>query len=84
MFLTNLCTSGFRGRWPAKTTTGSRETLENPPTGKLLKEKNLKLARSGGHLGGQLTRATDPETWEALGSPLGGAAGGTADTGNRH
>ena len=44
MFLTNLYTSGFRNRWPAKTTTGSRETLENPPTGKLLGEKNLKLA----------------------------------------
>ena len=58
MFLTNLYTSGFRSRWPAKTTTGSRETLENPPTGKLLREKNLKLATREdslrGQLGGQL------------------------------
>ena len=54
VFLTSLYTSGFRGRWPAKTTTGSLETLENPPTGKLLREKNLKLATQGGQ-----PRATD-------------------------
>ena len=35
--------SGFRGRWPAKTTTGSLETLENPSTGKLLGERNKSI-----------------------------------------
>ena len=72
IFLIKLYTSGFRGRRPAKTTTGSRETLENPPTGKLLREKNLKLATRGdswGTAGGTAARATDLLGQRSIGSP---------------
>ena len=73
LFLTSLYTSGFRGRWPAKTTTGSLETLENPPTGKLLKEKKtLSSPRRGESRG-------PPTSWtNYLGSPRGRTAGRTA------